>query len=372
MLPGSALEDFPVVNKAYLRDHTDDLVSSQFSVDDLVTASTSGSTGTPLRVLQDRGKRFWRNAETIYFGAEVGFDVGMRLYNLKVWSERNRQPRWRHLIRNTRPVDVVKLSDDQIARFISELAELKQPAAIISYASALDQIAAYVTRTPDCPQVSKVQSIIAQSEPLSEETRNRMGAHFGVLPVSRYGMEEVGVIGQESVGGVSGYRLNRSGVVVEVLDNNADVPAGPGEVGRIVVTDLRNYGMPIIRYDTGDVGRFAVKDTGEPDTSRLASIEGRFLDRITDASGNHVSPFVFYKSVWKYPEIRQFQLAQTAHAKYELRLQVDAPLADEAQIARDFTEHLGSGADFEVRYVDDFPVLKSGKRRQVVNESRAA
>lgn len=181
-------------------------------------------------------------------------------------------------------------------------------------------------------------------------------------------MEEVGIIAQEGDDWMDGYRINRAGVHVEILELGADVPVETGEVGRIVVTDLHNLGMPIIRYDTGDVGRFVELPNGDIDKTRLAAIEGRLLDQITDSGGRHVSPFVFYKSVWKYPTIRQFQLAQLARSTYELRLQVDDSEFDAESIALDFRQYLGENADFRVKVVDNFPVLDSGKRRQVVNE----
>lgn len=366
--PGCELAELPVIDKSFIRENTSRMISVDYGRADLTVASTSGSTGTPLRVYQDAGKRFWRNVDTLYFGSLLGFEVGMRLYNLKIWSARNQQAPWRHVLRNTRPVDVVNFDQERVADFLADLSSLDQPAAIISYSSALDQLAAYLDRNAEAPRPRKLRAIIAQSEPLSIETRSRIGARLGVFPTSRYGMEEVGIIAQEGDDWMDGYRINRAGVHVEILELGADVPVETGEVGRIVVTDLHNLGMPIIRYDTGDVGRFVELPNGDIDKTRLAAIEGRLLDQITDSGGRHVSPFVFYKSVWKYPTIRQFQLAQLARSTYELRLQVDDSEFDAESIALDFRQYLGENADFRVKVVDNFPVLDSGKRRQVVNE----
>jgi len=93
-----------------------------------------------------------------------------------------------------------------------------------------------------------------------------------------------------------------AGVVVEILALNRDQPAEPGEIGRIVVTDLHNRAMPIIRYDTGDVGAFATTSDGAPDPDRLAIVEGRRLDRIYAADGHPVSSFIFYKAIWSTPQ----------------------------------------------------------------------
>lgn len=365
---GVELHELPVVNKEFIRDNTDRLVSQKYSRGDLAVASTSGSTGTPLKVYQDASKRFWRNIDTLFFGSLLEFQVGMRMYNLKIWSARNQQPSWKHSVRNTRPVDVVNLDDQRIVKLLDELTSLRQPAAIISYSSALDQLARYLERHPEVPKAPAVRAIIAQSEPLSLETRNLIGERLGVFPTSRYGMEEVGIVAQEGNDWSKGYRINRAGVHVELLALDADVLAPAGEIGRIVVTDLHNFAMPIIRYDTGDVGRFRLLPNGKADMTRLESIEGRLLDQITDTAGRHVSPFVFYKSIWKYDSIRQFQLAQVAKNAYQLRLLIDGQRISTDRISNDFLDHLGADADFSVQFVDSFPVLASGKRRQVVNE----
>jgi len=156
--------------------------------------------------------------------------------------------------------------------------------------------------------------------------------------------------------------------VVEILALDRDEAAAPGEIGRIVVTDLHNRAMPIIRYDTGDVGAFAMTENGAPDQHRLAVVEGRRLDRIYDADGRPVSSFIFYKSIWKYPAVRQFQLAQETPTRYRLRLNVTPEFAAEQALLADFRDHVGAASDLRAEYVDEIPVLHSGKRQQVVQE----
>jgi phenylacetate-CoA ligase len=41
-------------------------------------------------------------------------------------------------------------------------------------------------------------------------------------------------------------------IYAEILDD-ADRPCAPGEVGRVVVSTLHNYAMPLFRYDLGDL-----------------------------------------------------------------------------------------------------------------------
>jgi hypothetical protein len=52
----------------------------------------------------------------------------------------------------------------------------------------------------------------------------------------------------------SAFHVNSDAVFVEVLDFRSGEPVEPGSAGRVVVTDLLNTAMPIIRYDIGDAG----------------------------------------------------------------------------------------------------------------------
>lgn len=363
---GASLGDFPVVDKNYIRENSAALLSDKYRDAPLAKASTSGSTGTPLVVLQDQGKRLQRSAEAIYFGDEVGYRVGMRLYNLKVWSGRNRQSPVVHLLRNTRPVDVIAFREAEMRAFLARLRSSRGRTAILAYSSVLEDLARFLDAEPD-ERPRSVAAVIAQSEAMSEEARSKLRRSLGAPVVVRYGAEEVGIIAQQRDDS-SDYVVNRAGVVVEILKLDRDETAAPGEVGRIVVTDLHNRAMPMIRYDTGDVGAFAMTEDGAPDQHRLAVVEGRRLDRIYDADGRPVSSFIFYKSVWKYPEVRQFQLVQETPTRYRLRLNVTPDFAAERALLADFREHLGAASALRAEYVDEIPVLRSGKRQQVVQE----
>lgn len=362
---GARLSEYPVTDKSFIRESTDELIASDFKKRSLSEVSTGGSTGTPLVVFQDKEKQFWRSVEAIYFGEIAGYRLGMLVAYLKVWSGRNRKSRLEHFLRNTIPVDVVKLDRARTVSFLEELRRSRR-SAIVSYASALDQVVRHVDTMPS-DTVPTVQAIIAQSETLKEGTREGLRRHLGASTVSRYGLEEVGIVAQQPVGSLE-YDINRSGAYVEILDTRSDRPAPRGGLGRIVVTDLRNLAMPIIRYDTGDMGEFATTPCGKIDRWRLRVVEGRKLDQLYDVEGNHVSSLILYKSFWKHPTIRQYQIVQVGQGEYLLRLNVTHEFVGELDLVEDCKYYLGKNATISVQYVDEVPELRSGKRRQVIQE----
>ena len=125
---------------------------------------------------------------------------------------------------------------------------------VLSYASTLDAFRKYFQKYgADEAKGCKVYGIVSGSELLQDITRDSLEKAFGCKVVSRYANEENGFLGQDDVDN-NVFIPNRADYYYEILKLTSDEPAAKGEVGRIVVTDLYNYAMPFVRYDTGDVG----------------------------------------------------------------------------------------------------------------------
>ena len=96
---------------------------------------------------------------------------------------------------------------------------------------------------------------------------------------NRYGCEEVSLIACECQRH-DGLHVNADGIYLEVLRPDG-TPCPPGEPGMIVVTDLVNRAMPIIRYQVGDMGVLSDRQCpcgrGLP---LLEKIEGRMADYV--------------------------------------------------------------------------------------------
>ena len=74
---------------------------------------------------------------------------------------------------------------------------------------------------------------------------------FGCPVRAWYSNEENGIMGLQNEKD-EGYRIDTETYYYEILKMDSDEPAEPGELGRIVITDLFNYAFPILRYDNGD------------------------------------------------------------------------------------------------------------------------
>jgi phenylacetate-CoA ligase len=146
---------------------------------------------------------------------------------------------------------------------------------------------------------------------LYEHDREYLARIFGAPVFNRYGCREVGDIANE-VPNADGLIVNSDRLFVEILNDKGERCA-PGEQGEVVVTDLENYGMPLIRYRIGDLARWS------PETARggdkypfpmLESVDGRTLDVIQSPNGNRVGGTYWTILLRNRPGIRKFQVIQ--------------------------------------------------------------
>jgi phenylacetate-CoA ligase len=358
-----SIEEFPVINKSLIRERFHEFISRNYREEELVRIVTSGSTGTPFLVLHDRNKRFRNSADTIYFASKAGFSIGDKLIYLKIWSSNNMKSRLQFFLQNMVPVDVITLNDQQIAGLLKKMEKDKSSLGMLGYSSALELICKYIDKN-NLKIQRDVKSVLAMSESLNEYTKTSFQKYFGVPALSRYSNLENGIIAQQTLADPQRFLVNTASYVVEILDFKSDTKVPEGELGRIVVTDLFNYGMPQVRYDTGDIGALSKDDRAN---TYLQRVEGRKLDLLYATNGDLVSSFIVYKNMWKYTEINQYQLIQEGERDYRIKINVDGVFNKESELISEFQQYLGQDASFKIEFVDEIPLLSSGKRKKIVN-----
>lgn len=367
--PKGRIIDFPVINKNTVLDHFEDFKSTEFEQKDLKKISTSGSTGVPLRLYHDKGKQYRQHAENIYFNQLGGFEVGDRLYYLRVWNEINALHPVELFLKNIVPVDISDLSEEKTKDLVAKLLNDESKKAILVYPSTLKAL----NQNLDSLGISKVDSeitcIFTMAEALYPQTREEVEAKFGCPILSRYSNSENGFLGHQIVSDRPEYLVNTASYYIEILDFKNDEPVDLGKSGRIVVTDLFNYAMPLIRYDTGDIG--VMTKTGKPGKERLffSRIEGRKLDFIHSTNGKRLSPHFIDYALRKYDSIDQFQLIQTGEKSYTLKLNMfNTSESFCSDVESTLKKYVGDDASISIKFVQEIPLLSSGKRQFVVNE----
>ncbi|WP_100611774.1 phenylacetate--CoA ligase family protein [Confluentibacter lentus] len=364
------LEKFPILKKTIIQENFNAFKSESYLNKPYKIVSTSGSTGIPFILHQSSNKEIRNMVDVLFFCNKANFSLGERLYMLQVWGNNyqmdNKIKSWKQ---NSKQINVSNFNDDEIKKFLKSLQKYPFSKNIISTVSALENICEYIERMKLGPFTKlKINSIIAISESLSDYTKLSLKKHFNVDAVSRYSNEELGIIAQQYPGKEnSNFNINWASYHVEILKMDSDESAEPGELGRIIVTDLFNYCMPIIRYDTGDISCF---ESSEKDAfPTLKKIEGRKMDLIYNTKGGIFSSFlVDYVFFDYFSWIKQYQFIQVNESEYHIKLNTHSGYFNyEKDLIDTFKKNLGDDATVKIFYVNEIPLLSSRKRKKIMN-----
>ncbi len=159
-----------------------------------------------------------------------------------------------------------------------------------------------------------------------------------------------------------GHRVNNASYYVEVLDMEQDVPAKEGEIGRVVITDLFNYAFPMIRYENGDL---AIKKSLSDGRVYLSDVVGRKVDMLYTTDGrmvNWLRSLIFMK---RFLDIKQFQIIQETETKFVWVLNTENHSYEEI-IVKESKEVFGEDSQYEFRYVNEIPKMRSGKTQMTI------
>lgn len=357
------LKDFPVIDKGVVRDNFEDIFAPEFRISALNHEKfTSGSTGTPFRVLWNHKKHMRLIADMKFYQSLAGVESHERIVCMHAQRKMSKKTMADQERDNLFNIYYFMLDDDTIGKILDEALSYR-PKLIIAYGTMWDAFANYIYegKAPACK--FELTAMLSEADHLKKRTRDILEEYFGCPIYSRYGDEECGVLGQEDSTG-QGHLMNTASYYFEILKMNSDEPAAPGEVGRIVLTDLFNYATPLIRYYTGDLGSIKTTEDGK---QYLVDFVGRITDALYTTSGKRINQ---HHVVWFsgfFPDIKRVQFIQEGQKDYRIKL-VTENHTYENQMIEEFKKYFGEDGNFVIEYVDDIPLLPSGKFQLTVNK----
>jgi phenylacetate-CoA ligase len=278
------LEDLaalPVVTRATVAQDMDAMVSRIYDRAALQQVRTGGTTGAPRLLLQDREAGARKDALTTVLRRRMGWRPGMRAAFL--WGAAQDLPaRNRPLLRRWKEDFVVRwvqgvlnlpadtIHPDTFRGYARRLRAFR-PDVLQGYPAATDHLARMLL---EGGERVRVPLVVLTAEPVTAGQRERIAEAFGARVLTFYGSRENGWIASECPQ-EGRLHVNTAGVLLETAED-----------GRLLVTDLLNRGMPLIRYDVGDRGRLAEAPCacGDP-RPVLGALEGRASDLFVLPSG---------------------------------------------------------------------------------------
>lgn len=206
-----------------------------------------------------------------------------------------------------------------------------------------------------------LKQIRTVGETVSEELRERVAALNGTRLIDFYSTQEIGYLALQCPEG-DHYHIQSEHVYLEVLREDGEA-CEIGEMGRIVITALRNYATPLIRYEIGDFGILGPPCRCGRGLPVLKRVTGRVRNMMKLLDGSLKWPnFGFGKFIHIAP-IRQFQIVQTSLRQLEFRMLVDQPLSSmqQQQLKQTLRSHLGEYFVIQLQECDSLKRAASGK-----------
>jgi len=358
------LQGYPVLKKKQLRDAGEKLLSSFYSGKKLYTRKTSGSYGTPMSICFTKEKMARHYAELIYFNKRAGLEIGERYINITT----NRKTRIERFLKNVvtiNPAVIDKNWYEQAIRIINRYND----SFIVGFPSVLHPIANILLNSRPYKNNIRMKGIVTIAEPLYNKVRKTIEDAFGCPVYNRYATMETGVIGH-SIEYSNEISINRASYIVELLAFDGDRPVNEGEEGRVIVTDLFSYAMPLIRYETGDTATLISRKKSGVDC--IKNPEGRIIETIFASNGEKISWAIIYDIMSAADHIIQYQFCQVEERSYQLYLITSPEYSkmEERELKSKFHDLLGADANLDFCYTDSIPALPSGKRPMIINSYR--
>lgn len=361
------LPRIPVLRREDVRKHYREKLSAKnIKAARRILDRTSGSTGSPLYFYRDKRSRDYTLASFILFNDWAGIDPGSSSVHIGAPSQFSLKKWLSDLLQRHYDVSVFEMSDENIHEVLLRIAKRK-PDLIEGYGSGIFRLARAVL---EHNITIRPKALVSTSDVLpSAEFVEKV---FLCPVYLRYGNREMsGALAQGCRGG-SGLHVNTELCVLEVVDKTGNHVA-PGQRGRILLTDLTNYVMPFIRYDTGDsavAGENCICGRGFP---VIEHIEGRSSDFLRTRRGDEITSVSLGHFLFVLNDYTEFFLNYQAEQKdlnsFVFRfVALKLPTEDTKQrLLSDLKRLLGNEADIELQFVNEIPLERSGK--QVVIKS---
>lgn len=354
------LERLPLISRDALRDAGDTAWAQDLPAEQRIIASTSGSSDTPLTLAYRFSDRLRKHAIGLHCMSLYGWrpwhrgmalgsqalphDHRLRYLGINRWS-------W---IDPSRPV----------SEWLAEYERLR-PQAFHSYPSALREFCFEARERGPLNWLPHVLSVGGELYP--EELTPLVTEVFGQVPLVMYGAVEGGRLAFECRAH-RGLHVRPDAVHIEILKDGQ--PAGPGEVGSVVITSLINTVMPIIRYELGDL---AAWEPGECPCGlwwpRFTMYQGRKNDVIALPGGRRIPVTSLAAIVGKSRSIRQFQFVRSARDALLLRYEPYGEANDPLEEIRDKLRQALPGIDVQLERSSQLPRTRTGKVKRYIDES---
>lgn len=372
----SDLERIPLLTRADLRDNLARLCSDRFAAADLLPSASGGTTETPVAMRRDRTAVEEKVAVQVSLQTWAGLrpgDSALMLWGAQGDFAVNPGWKWRlydqHLMRR-RWLPTSRLSPEVLEGYRLQLNDLR-PRVIVAYSTPLQLFCEFLE---SCGRPYwRPRSAVCTAEALLPSARAQIERTLRCRVFEQYGSREFGMIAGECEEH-TGLHLHPLAAYVE------EVPLGKGPAAprELLVTDLLNYGMPLIRYRINDCVAADAVVPEACDCGRgyplLPPILGRSGDIFRLPDGSVVPAVALNRMPRLAPGIAKIQMIQETLSDFRLRYvpAADFTPADLESARRTLATFFPAQTHWTFEAVPEIPREASGKTRFCISKLNVA
>jgi phenylacetate-CoA ligase len=318
---------WPLLSKRDVQQNEAALAASQYPQEHgpVVQANTTGSTGVPTRVRHSMAMGFFVHALALRDHLWHERDFTAKLAAIRGRIASGGADDWWGVVTNA----VFRTGPSASKNGLTDVGEqldwllAERPAYLVTSPSNLRALLRRSRETGKVP--AGVREVVTFTEHLPPELRTDLQRVWRARLVDVYSSEELGPIALQCPSHEH-YHVQAENLYVELLRGDA-TPCRPGELGRVVVTALHNFPMPLLRYDLGDYA-----EAGEPcpcgrGLPVLRRIVGRVRNMARDPNGRHFRPAIAFGGWLEIAPIRKLQLVQHTLTDIEMRYEMERDLS---------------------------------------------
>lgn len=366
----ATLGRIPVTRKADVRRSPENYLAPGWRHAKVRPVQTSGSTGAPLRFYRDPFQQIQDFSNGYRGKAWHDIMLGTRVFH--VWGDGTNG--WKRLTRAGRNVllnrtlypagEVNQVTAGKLGLALSRASE----AVLLGYPSAIAEFARYILASMG--RIDSVQAAVVTGEMLQDHQVAQIQRTFSCNIVVEYGLSEVGIVAYSCENGTM--HIFDDTIHVEILDDE-DRPCDDGAVGRIVVTPLYRSVVPLVRYDTGDLGAIDHSrcECGRP-FPVLTALQGRAGDVIWTTLNEPLPPNIVSRCLRTIPNIAEYSAHQSAVGRLQVSYvqegSEEPPKSYMAAVERCLTNGLEGAIHVTFTKLDSIPRSRAGKHRWISSD----
>jgi phenylacetate-CoA ligase len=354
--PAAVLSTLPLLTRQDVRASRHLLTATTGDIATWRSARTTGTTGEPVEVVLDAQSRMaeanlftrcldnWIDSPKWREGPLFHLTLHPQASSIAVpapWNDRRDVVKW-NLAR------AWAQSDEMFRTCLMAL-----NGAVITMMPSVTLL--LVERLSRLPATKRPQPslIVLSGETIDPGLRTRVAEFFQCKIKSLYTMAEIGIIAVESEG--EKYQPDTTTTLVEIIDGDGR-PTPAGSAGEIVITSLCNFAMPLIRYCTGDRGRWV-----DGSFSQFELVSGRKSRQFRTSKGSTFGMVRFAK-VLASLDVDWFEIEQPHDGAVHLYYKAErGPIAPQALAVLKVVLRgaLGPSASIRIERVRHRPVLET-------------